>query len=558
MSVRTGIVLLLALSTLSLLVACGSSGPKVVPPPTGGFTTGSLSGTYVFSYSGTDVTDSTTSASYFAIVGALTANNGGLTGAIDVIDPEQGAALDIPYVLTNQALTGGSYSITADGRGHGTIRITYNGTNIEYDIDFVLMTGSHGLITRFDANGTGSGTIDLQDSTLTQSALTSYAFSLSGVDGEDFNPFAAVGNFALGGTTTISTGLEDFNADRNSIGSTDLPLAGTLTLGSAGTAGSATLTANGGSPYGTLTFDVWPIDATHMKLIETDGFEYLEGDAFTEQTTVASGQLVYTMAGLDTGNSDSLFATGGFMGYDNGSSMISSGYEDINDGGAVGNSLTVSGSLTATGGGRYQLILNGFYNSIAGAGTYEFAAYPTANGGILLMEIDDEGITAGTAFLQSAQTFASAQGYGLNLTGANSAGEVDDIAEFTATSGTVSNCSSGGTLSQGIIDENDEGATGFKLPLGQGGTYCFDSPATGRGELQYPDTGTMIGTLTLDFYVANPSTILFIDVDSGAETGLGTFQLQTAPSSSGGAIHTQSHAAALKAVAVSRARRKQK
>ncbi|MGB8751844.1 MAG: hypothetical protein WCD06_08605, partial [Candidatus Sulfotelmatobacter sp.] len=55
MSVRNALVLFLALSTVSLLVGCGSSGPKAVPPPTGAFSTSSLSGTYVFSFSGTDV-----------------------------------------------------------------------------------------------------------------------------------------------------------------------------------------------------------------------------------------------------------------------------------------------------------------------------------------------------------------------------------------------------------------------------------------------------------------------------------------------------------------------
>ncbi|MFZ0300770.1 MAG: hypothetical protein WAM13_20650 [Candidatus Sulfotelmatobacter sp.] len=555
MSVRNALVLFLALSTMSLLVGCGSSGPKAVAPPTGGFTTSSLNGTYVFSFSGTDVFSSNlaASASYFSVVGALTASSGALTGTIDVIDPELGEALNISPVLTAQTLTGGSYSITPDGRGSGTIRISPNGTNIEFGLDFVLMTPSHGLITRFDPNGTGSGTIDLQDSTLTQSALTSYAFSLSGVDGTIVNPFVTAGAFTLGGTSTISTGLQDINDDNNS--TTNLPLTGSLTLGAAGSAGAALLTATD-SPYGTLSFDVWPIDATHMKLIEVDGAEYIEGDAFTQQATISSGQLVYTMAGLDAAN-DSVLSSGGFLTY-TAPTTIANGYEDINDGGSIGSSLTVSGSLTATGGGRYQLVLGGLYNSAVGAGTYYFAAYPTANGGILLMEDDNAGVTAGTAFFQTAQTFASAQGYGLNLTGQNSDGEVDDIAEFTATSGTVQNCSSGGTLSEGIIDENDEGTTGFRLPLGPNGSYCFDSTGSGRGELLYPDTGTLIGTLTLDFYVANSSTVLFIDADSEAQTGVGTFQLQNASASSPALANTQSHASALKAAAVARARRRQK
>jgi hypothetical protein len=548
MSVRNGFVLLLALSALTFLVACGSSSPAAVAPPSGALNTASLSGTYIFSFSGTDVTAGT--ASFFAVAGALNASSGSLTGTIDVNDPSLEASLGVPIQpLTGQALTGGSYKITSDGRGSGTIRITVNGTNVEFGLDFVLMTNNHGLITRFDTNGTGSGTIDLQSSAVAQSALTSYAFSLSGVDEGLTNPFITAGNFALGGTSTISTGLQDFNDDLNSTNLTSLPLTGTVTLATAaGAAGTAQLTATG-SPYGSLSFDVWPIDATHMKLIETDTIALLAGDAFTQQTTISTGPFVYTLAGLDTANSDSSLAAGGFFALSG--TTVSNGYEDINDGGSIGNSLTVSGSLTAAGTGRYELTLGGFYNSTSGASTYTFAAYPTVNGGILLLETDNLGVTAGSAFPQTATTFASTQGYGLNLSGANSGGEVDDIAEFTA--------NSGGTLSDGLVDENDQGSLEFDQQLGSGGVYNFDSGATGRGELSYPATHTtLIGALNLDFYVANSSTVLFIDADSEAQTGVGTFQLQSASDTSSAATHTQSHAAALKAAAVARARRRQK
>jgi hypothetical protein len=559
MSVRNGFVLLLALSALTFLVACGGSSntATITPPPSGGFTTSSLSGTYVFSFSGTDVTSSSAaaSASYFAVAGALTASGGSLTGTIDVNDPELEAALNQPIQpLTNQTLNGGSYVISSDGRGSGTIRISVNGTNVEFGLDFVLTSSSHGLITRFDQNGTGSGTIDLQTSP-SQSALTSYAFTLSGVD-SNLNPFDSVGNFALGGTTNISTGLQDFNDDLNSTNLTALPLTGTVTLGAAGAAGTASLTATG-SPYGTLSFDVWPIDNTHVKLIETDTTALLAGDAYTQATAISSGPLVYTMSGLDTGNSDSLLASGGFMTYD-GTSAISAGYEDINDGGSIGSSATVSGTLTSSGAGtgRYDLSLGGFYNTTGGAGTYAFAAYPTANAGILLMETDNLGVTGGVAYPQTAQTFATSQGYGLNLSGANQDGEVDDIAEFTANSGTVTNCSSGGIPSNGAIDENDQGSLSFKAPLGPNGTYCFDSGSTGRGELLYPNASTLIGTLSLDFYVANSSTILFIDSDSGAQTGVGMLQVQNPPGGSSAVARPETHANALKAAATAHARKK--
>jgi hypothetical protein len=529
MSVRNGLVLLLALSAFLFLAACGgSSNHTSTPPPSGGFANSNLNGTYVFSFSGTDAANGT----FFAMAGTFATNGSGsiTSGNVDIVDPAYGA-------LLSQTLGSGSgYSITSDGRGRGSF--VTSGAAGTIGFDFVLTSGSHGLITRFDNNGTGSGTLDLQNSSVTQGGLGSYAFSLSGVDSTFVNPFAAVGNFTLSSTGTITAGLEDFNDDRNSTGLTGLSLSGSVPLGSAAAPGKATLTA-AGSPYGTQ-FDVWAIDATHLKLIETDGLEITVGDAFTQQNTIAAGQLVYTMAGFDSANS--LLSEGGYMTYD-GSSSISNGLEDINDSGSIAQSVTVSGTLTAgaAGTGRYQLVIGGFYNGVnGGTGTYTFTAYPSSSG-ILLLETDGQGISSGAAFPQNATTFASGQGYGLNLSGANAGGEVDAIAEFTA--------NSGGTLSNGLIDENDQGILNFDQQLGPNGTYTFDSGATGRGVISYPATHvTSIGTLNLAFYVANSSTILFIDGD-GAQVGVGVLAPQGSAAASAALAHTSSHFAALQAAA---------
>ncbi len=557
MSLHNRLVLPVVLSTLAFLVGCGSSSNTATPPPSGGYTNSDLTGTYVFSFVGADFTNSaeTDTASIMASAGVLTADGkGGLTGTIDLDDPQLAEVENATtFVLSGLGATG-NYNITADGRGNGTIRVTVNNVAVSIGIDFVLTSTSHGLITRFDGNGTGSGTLDLQDSSITQSQLASFAFSLSGVDSGLSNPFTTAGAFTLDGNGNITTGVEDFNDYRNS--TTGLSLAsgsGSVVLGAAGAAGTAQLFATG-SPYGPLSFDVWPIDSTHLKLIETDGFYLLAGDAFTQQTSISSGQLVYTLAGIDTGGF--LLSSGGFMSYDPTSGAISGGTEDINDSGTVAQSLTVSGTLTPTGGGRYALSLSGFYNGAGEALNYNFAAYPYVTAGnvigLLLIETDNFGITGGSAFLQTSQTFASAQGYGLNLTGSNSDGEVDAIAEFTA--------NSGGTLTDGLIDENDEGSLSFDQKLGSGGTYTFDSTNSGRGELSYPSTDTTFnGALDLVFYVANNSTVIFIEEDAG-QASVGTFALQTGGGTGAKAAvsRTQSHFSTLKAVAQARAARRKK
>ena len=551
MSRRNCLVLPIIGFALAVLAGCGSNSTTVVPPPRGGFTNSNLKGNYVFSFSGTDTEHQT----FFAMAGIFTADgHGGISsGTIDINDYANSSPVQVAVGSTS------GYSITADGRGRGTL-VTNNAGTI--GIDFALTSSSHGMIIRFDSSGTGSGTLDLQDSTVTQANLTSYVFAMSGVDAATDNPLSSVGAFSLNGTTNISPGLQDFNFDANSSGFSNLTLTGSLTLGSGGP-GTAILTNNSNNPtYSSLQFDVFAIDATHLKLIETDGAAILEGDAFTQQTTLASGQkrLVYTLGGLDS--SKFPFSAGGYVNYDGSSAIGPIGLEDMNDsastGGKIQQSLTVSGTLTTAGGGRYLLSVAGFYNGAAGgtSGTYSFVGYPFSAGGnvgILLMENDGSGVTAGTAFVQSAQTFGSAQGYSLNLTGANNGGEVDDIAEFTA--------GSGGTLSNGIIDENDQNVPNgdvlaFKQDLGPGGTYTFDSPATGRGVLSYPSTNaTFIGTLNLFYYVANSSTVIFIDADS-TQAGVGVFQLQNASASQAAVMHSQSHLSMLRAVAGSRARRR--
>jgi hypothetical protein len=542
MSPRNRLAFSIACFALAVLASCGSSSSGIVPPPSGGFTNSNLKGTYIFSFSGKDTSEAI--PKFFTMVGTFTAGgNGGISsGMIDINDWYNSSPVEVGV--------GGSsgYSITADGRGRGTLITNSAGT---IGIDFVLTSSSHGMIIRFDGSGTGSGTLDLQDSAVGQANLTSYAFSLSGVDVINGNPLSSVGAFSLNGTTTINAGLEDFNADGSSSGLGNLTLTGSLTLGT-GAPGKAILTNNSGNGiYGSLQFDVWVIDATHLKLIETDGVAILEGDAFTLQTALASGQqqLVYTMAGLD--NSNLLFSAGGYMSYDGSSAVGPNGLQDMNDSGSAANiqhSLNISGTLTTAGGGRYILVMSGFYNGVnGGADTYSFVGYPFSVGGnvgILLMENDGAGVTAGTALVQSAQTFAPAEGYCLNLTGVNAGGEVDDIAEFTA--------NSAGKLSDGTIDENDVNAPNgqvlaFNQGLGPGGTYTLDSPATGRGVLSYPNTDlTYNGSLSLQVYVANSSTVIFIDTDS-TQVGVGAFQLQNASASQAGVAGTQAHMSMLRA-----------
>ena len=500
MSVRNGTALLLALCALTFLIACGgSSSPKVTPPPSGGFRNSSLNGTYVVSFSGIDYNLSSNTSSFFALVGTLTADgNGNITGGtVDLNDPEIGG------LFVGQAVSHNTYSVTTDGRGTGTL-VTPQGA---FGIDFVLTSNGHGLITRFDGLGSGSGTMDVQTSA-SQTSLQSLAFSLTGTDSSGF-ALGSVGGLTLDSAGQVTAGTQDFNDGGSSGGLTNLSL--TVPGSSVVLASSTQGTAQLDSSFGSLSFDVWVIDSTHLKLIETDSStNVLAGDAFTQQTSIPAGTLAFTLGGFDSQSAP--FVAGGLLTSDGNGNL--SGFEDFNDSGTstVTTAPNVAGTCTLIG-GRCQIALTGFSNGSLQA--FQYAAYPS-NGGIQLLEVDSFGLTQGAAYVQTSTSFSTPQGYGLNLTGIdlNSGFEVDDIAEFTAQNGGLT----------GIVDIND-GGTAFKQSLGSGSTYTPDSPANGRGSISTAQFG-------LEYYTVDSSTVIFIEGDN-SQIALGTFQLQNTSSAPG-------------------------
>lgn len=504
MSVRKGIAPLLALSALTFLAACGGSSPvHSVPPPSGAFTNSNLNGTYVFSTAGVD-----TNGYFTTIVGSFTAQSGAISGgSLDLVSAD-------PTVLVNPnvPITSSTYRITSDGRGQTTLN-TAIGT---IGLDFVLTSTTHGLVTEFDANGTGSGTIDQQSNTIAQTALSTLSFSLSGTGpGPSYSASSTVGSVTLNATGGVTAGIQDSQAATNQAIATQ----SFITVGTGTTPGTAQLIATS-----TYKFDVYAVDSTHLKLIETDGLLFTSGDAYTPGTSIPTGNLVFTMSGFDTTSNP--LALGGFLPTDS-TGTITAGLEDYNDGGNVNQAPTVGGNFTAVAGGRSVLTLTNFVNGAASdiPQTYTFAAYPiTSNGvtGIQLLEIDGLGVTTGSAFVQSATSLAASQGFGLDLSAVNlgtgtGAFEEDDIAEFTTSSSSFS----------GIVDINDQGTVSPNQVL----TGSFTSPdSTGRGTATTTIKSSAFVSYT--FYVVNSSTFLVLETDSN-QIGTGIFELQNASASPG-------------------------
>lgn len=527
MSSWNRVALPITLFTLAFLAGCSSSSsPHVVPPPSGGFSNSNLNGTYVFSVSGTD-----TSGAPYAIVGTFTASGGSGNGTeqlgggtLDITDADTSVFTGGP--LANQTISGGTYSVGADGRGKVTLPTSTPFRTII--LDFVLQDSSHGLVTELDNAASGSGTLDIQTSGVTPSGT--YAFSFGGNDetSSSLAPFATVGQFTVGTGGSVS-GLEDLND--GGFAYTEYTIGGSVVAGPSSTPASV-LTSSFES--GTQTYDVYVIDANHLKFIEMDGLATLSGDAFSSTSPAISGTLAFTLVGSYPGT-DSPSAAGGFIVTDGNGDITSSSTEDGNeDGTTTPSPLTFTGTYAAAGTGRFLLSnLSGFF------GGNEYAAYPFS-GGVFLLEVDNSGIMSGAVYTQSPSaigTFSTSAGYGLNLTGDNLADdvEVDDIAEFANTSTTCGTYTT--NILSGITDENYAPAGKPSYANALCGTYAAPD-ANGRGQVG-TTANTLNGGFLLNFYTVDGTTYPFIEMDS-TQVSVGAFVVQNAQAT-GSAAAKRSH-----------------
>jgi len=526
MSLGNRLFLPVILLALAVLAGCGSSNsnPVVTPPPTGGFDNSHLNGTYVFSVVGTDV-----NYNWVAVAGTFTADgNGNITqGVLD----QNSTAPGNPIIALN--VNSGTYTVGPDGRPDSLSGILTLQTDIgPFGFDFVLSSSQHGLITEFDSVASASGTFDLQSNVSPGIGGQSYAFNFAGTSGVgtvvcniNFGsalvvPLATVGAFTLDGSGNITAGLQDFNDNCFSDGLTNLPItAGSVSL--ATVPGTAVINTDQSS----LNFDVFPVDATHMKFIEVDAEvnfagPILVGDAFTQTNSIPTGNNVFTLSGFDS-SLQAPFVTAGILSTDGSGNVTSSSAQDLNDSGNIDQVTSgITGNYTSVTGGRAVLTLtSGFINGNAGAACSfcQFAAYPSI-GGLQLLEIDDGGLTGGVAYPQSNTTLASGEGYGANFTGFNfNVGlEEDDIAEFT---------NNNGVFGPGIIDVNQQGlSVNFKNTFSS--TFVADTTVPGRGVVSPGANAYPLVTYTVD-----GSTAVAVSTDFNY-IALGSFSKQNASAKS--------------------------
>ena len=315
-----------------------------------GNSNGTLNGQYAFAFTGYS-----TGPQFGVIAGSFTADgNGNITGG-EVDDNSVGGN---PNHLN---VTGGSYSIAADGLGSITIS-TNKGT-----LGLLVATGTaeEMRVIAMNEGGTsgtwGAGVVRQQNPfDFSLSALAgNWAFGFQGMDVSN-EPVAGDGTFALSSSGSISNGAEDINDFGTH---TQTTFTGSVT-------GNPAIDSNGRavvqyqiSGIGTVNLATYVISANETIAIEIDhgGALYVSNGIRQRSTHFSNGSLNGNgvgrgsrEAGVGGGNPVSEATT--LLLQANGAGSINF-TEDVNSGGAVGTGLPQSGTYSVAANSRTVVTL---------------------------------------------------------------------------------------------------------------------------------------------------------------------------------------------------------
>ena len=487
-----------------------------------------LKGTYVFESKGIDANGP------FQLAGVVVLDgNGGITSG------EQTHS-DVLLSVADK-ITGGSYTIGADGRGTMTLNTADQiiGQLGMENLSLAFLSSSQAFIATMDnptlspSFETSSGTLDLQTSTAAPTG--GYAFAVNGVD-VNAQPMALGGVLNIDSPAAISgTGSV---ADQDDLGAIypNTAVSGTLTTpDSFGSLKFNLTTAFSASP---VQFTAYIVDTSHIKLIESDitgsgvGVGATAGIAIGQGTATGtftgnaafSGNYVFDVLGVDlSGFPSSLASLGVFTADANGN--LTNGYNDeLLDGFGIylSDSFTGTYTLDPGGNGRVDSSINFTSN---GAGP-ELIFYLTGNGNPPLVLDADANFGAfgvGQASPQAAPPLSFNGTYGLSFLQSSGSLENHGTGQITA-NGTAD------TLS-GYIDTNLQFSALPNTPL----TGTFDAiPSNGRstGGLTntfFPTPGSAPSTIAVTYYVVDASHVHFLESDSivAGELTFGYFAART-------------------------------
>ena len=570
-----------SLPTASLVVnitvfATADHAQNVTTPVTVSSYASVLSGNYVLQVVGSDG-----SANAYQATGVFAFDgNGNITSGQETINSSFSGFSSSAYTVQGASGTASTYFIGADGRGTITLNLQQinNGprTSVSQTFTLEVLSTSKALVLEADASSStaiasaqnsASGTLELQDSTAAAATPTgAYAFVTNGTDSN--SPTGPLGGSApaptaIGGVINIdnnpSPGSISGNgslADQdyyNSSGTRMLEscAAPTGVKGSVSSPpsslGVVTITLTGATcfaiaPPGTIQLTGYIVDATHIRLIESDdvngtsgfltaGIAVSQGSAAGTFTNASlSGPYVYGVLGFDIfTDTVSSFTSAGVIKADGNGHLA--GISDTAFPGAseVFTASAISGgySVDSTRIGRAQLA-PAFGGGISPAPLPTVLFYLTGIGApplVLWSEGADPSfpaVGAGIAYPQAANaaafSFGNPETYGVSFTQNASGGEIDGSGEMSSSVNGVT-----GTLS-GAVDDTNSVITSTPLPPL---LDTFTLPADGFGRI----AGTFLSNPGLgpgpfvEYYLASDNQGFFVEIDflTSSSVALGYF-----------------------------------
>jgi hypothetical protein len=265
--------------------ACGGGSIVPPPPPVGKYNLASLKGQYAFVSNGEAITSSST-ATQLARTGSFIADGlGGITGGLEDVNA---AGLYTPALQ----ISGGSYTVNADGRGTLTLNVVSNGAASPIKFGIVLTSVNDGLLIDETSNNsqasTGSGNFVKQNVTSFTSPVPAingaYVFDFSGLDGSGFSEsFVAEFTAAVGATNVTTTAaFGDLNDDGVF---SKFTFSGTF--GNDPTQPTALASfGRGVAVLNGTDYVFYIVDGTRVRLLSTSGGTMLSGDAVSQSNNV--------------------------------------------------------------------------------------------------------------------------------------------------------------------------------------------------------------------------------------------------------------------------------
>ncbi len=510
------LLLILSIVTAFWTAACSSGGSSVTPPPpTGNFSAASLNGQYAFVTSGEVFTPGSISATPLSRVGSFTADGQGhITGGVEDVN-----AAGTP---TNAiSITGGSYTVSADGRG--TLNLSFGSNTLQFGITLTSTSTGDGFMIdeTFTTNqaSTGSGNFIRQNTALFAISTISgpYLFDFSGLDAAQIQgPISIVGQFAAS-NGPITTGVEDVND--NGAFTTAAAVSGNF---AADGNNQATLTGNGrgialinGSQYA-----FYIVDSSRVRFLSISG-GMLSGDAVAQANVPASlsGGFVFVVAG-SSGNGG-LTRVGRFTV--NGST-VTNVLVDTNNAGAFTQTTGATNTSIAldstTGRGTVTFLGNGlstpfsfvFYLSSATQGVIQETTQ-SAQGVAAAVADGSIAVQSGSPFTSSNVTGTYAFNWsGLSIQNGGSFAVQDE--EDLVGQASVSNLS----LSGAADIFQFQSAVGPKTNLGVGGSITIRGDGTGGDGQRSTISVNLTGANPINFvvYFVNPQLAFFANTSTSS------------------------------------------